>query len=349
MSRDNNKHAINNYITSSRAAQLSGYSQDYVGQLCRNSRIDCKRVSGEWQVSLTSLLAYKKRFNPDMAPVSVVNINTDCDTSHAVSTNASADISNSHQDSIIEEGQIFLSSADASKQTGYSQDYIGQLARSGAVEAKKVGRRWFIEQTSLKQHKSHNDGLLAALQANSTGAHNQSVTPTKHTIRAPIKDSGRKIPIVTYHREDGTLMPATINANNTKSRANVSQDIRQTDSINDLRLSTQSRYKNKAITPISRPINPEILSKKSIKKINSTSNKVQSMVSSILIVTSVIVITAAIFIPNVLRTTALNAAEGLGIDTQAFSGLHQSDTGVRGMLWGLTSSQSYYSKDNSSI
>ena len=32
--------------------------------------------------------------------------------------------------------------AEAAKLTGYNQDYLGQLARSGKLKAKKIGRNW---------------------------------------------------------------------------------------------------------------------------------------------------------------------------------------------------------------
>ncbi|MDP4000812.1 MAG: NYN domain-containing protein [bacterium] len=39
-------------------------------------------------------------------------------------------------------GSGFISLAEAAKLTGYNQDYLGQLARSGKLEAKKIGRNW---------------------------------------------------------------------------------------------------------------------------------------------------------------------------------------------------------------
>jgi hypothetical protein len=37
---------------------------------------------------------------------------------------------------------VFLSLHQAAKMTGYHQDYLGQMARSGKLEARKVGRNW---------------------------------------------------------------------------------------------------------------------------------------------------------------------------------------------------------------
>ncbi|HYC79608.1 MAG TPA: hypothetical protein VEC17_01120 [Candidatus Binatia bacterium] len=43
----------------------------------------------------------------------------------------------------------FLSMHQASKMTGYHQDYLGQLARSGKLEARKVGRNWFTTKYAI--------------------------------------------------------------------------------------------------------------------------------------------------------------------------------------------------------
>jgi hypothetical protein len=43
-----------------------------------------------------------------------------------------------------------LSMHQASKMTGYHQDYLGQLARSGKLEAHKVGRNWFTTKYAVE-------------------------------------------------------------------------------------------------------------------------------------------------------------------------------------------------------
>src|SRR5690349_17856492 len=41
----------------------------------------------------------------------------------------------------------------ASQETGYSQDYIGQLCRQKKVPAKLIGRSWFVDLEYLKKYK----------------------------------------------------------------------------------------------------------------------------------------------------------------------------------------------------
>src|SRR5574343_2077048 len=48
------------YISARRAAQISGYNPDYIGQLCRKEKLDCRLVGRSWFVSEESLLQHQK-------------------------------------------------------------------------------------------------------------------------------------------------------------------------------------------------------------------------------------------------------------------------------------------------
>jgi len=51
------------FITSKKAALLFGYTQDYIGQLCRGEKIDARRIGRTWYVSEKSILEHKRLFN----------------------------------------------------------------------------------------------------------------------------------------------------------------------------------------------------------------------------------------------------------------------------------------------
>ena len=57
-------------------------------------------------------------------------------------------------DEISIEGKEYISSRRASELSAYTQDYIGQLARNGFIEARRVGGLWYILSDSLKEYKS---------------------------------------------------------------------------------------------------------------------------------------------------------------------------------------------------
>lgn len=54
------------------------------------------------------------------------------------------------------DGKKYISSSRAAKISGYVNDYIGQLCRDGKLEARMVGRSWYVGLESLIQHKNSN-------------------------------------------------------------------------------------------------------------------------------------------------------------------------------------------------
>lgn len=49
--------------------------------------------------------------------------------------------------------QKYVSSKRAAELTGYAKDYIGQLCREGRVEARLVGRSWYVREAAIKDHR----------------------------------------------------------------------------------------------------------------------------------------------------------------------------------------------------
>src|SRR3989344_188494 len=49
-------------------------------------------------------------------------------------------------------GKRYISSRRAAKDNNYTQDYVGQLIRSGKVKGQKVGRAWYVESASLHDY-----------------------------------------------------------------------------------------------------------------------------------------------------------------------------------------------------
>jgi hypothetical protein len=60
---------------------------------------------------------------------------------------------NPSMDEILIEGRVFVSSKQAAKITGYAKDYVGQLCREGRVEARLVGRNWYVLEDSIREHR----------------------------------------------------------------------------------------------------------------------------------------------------------------------------------------------------
>ena len=161
-----------NLVSTTRASDLSGYSKDYIGQLCRGEKISCRRISGQWYIDLKSLENYRKREAKSGSPE-----DSDAPPYKKLSVSDSVNsmkVGNVRDDMFTYDGIEYVSTNRGADLTGYAQDYVGQLARDNEVAAKKVGRRWFISQRALLQHKKHNDAQLASVQSQAVGLRSTS-------------------------------------------------------------------------------------------------------------------------------------------------------------------------------
>ena len=48
------------YISAKRASEITGYTSDYIGQLCRGNKLECRQVGRGWFVSEFSIINHKK-------------------------------------------------------------------------------------------------------------------------------------------------------------------------------------------------------------------------------------------------------------------------------------------------
>ncbi len=178
-----------NYISSKRAADLCGYTQDYVGQLARSGQVEARRVSGLWYISLDSLNAHKEKAE-----------------SYIPQPPASAAHRSGHENdiSVSFDGRTFVTAARAAKVTGYAPDYIGQLAREGKILSRQVGNRWYVDQEGLLAHKNEKDSLLAKVQVQAVGLEkNNALAPE------PVREH-KEAPLLTYFSSEAVAaMPST--------------------------------------------------------------------------------------------------------------------------------------------
>ena len=176
------------YISSKRASQLSGYAQDYIGQLARSAQIDAQRVGGLWYVSMESLEAYKANAEA-YKPEPPIRKTTVADPEALISF----------------DGKDYISAARAAKLTGYHQDYVGQLARAGTLLSRQVGNRWYVEREGILAHKKEKDSLLAAVQSESVGL--ARTNTDKGAVQATLAPEVKIEPLMTYSNEEEDLMP----------------------------------------------------------------------------------------------------------------------------------------------
>ncbi len=198
------------YISSKRASGLSGYAQDYIGQLARKGLIAAQRVGGLWFVSMASLTEYKS--------------NADTYVPQPPEKKEVQD-----PDSLVSfDGRDHVSASRAAKITGYHPDYVGQLARSGAIISRQVGNRWYVDREAIVTHKQQKDKLLGAVQAQSVGIAKGGVSGGEDAIHTLYNGPG---PFLTYTRDDRDLLPVL---SKTKPILKVSEDQTYLDSSEDV-------------------------------------------------------------------------------------------------------------------
>ncbi len=174
------------YVSSKRASELSGYAQDYIGQLARGGYIDAKRVGGLWHVSIASLNEYEKN--------AVIN-----------RSRPQERIQPDEPDSLISfDGKDYVSAARAAELTGYHQDYVGQLARGGTIIGRQVGNRWYVDREAILAHKTEKDRLLGAVQAQSVGIVRNTSRPQPESEVRDLFDADEYL---TYTKDTNDLIP----------------------------------------------------------------------------------------------------------------------------------------------
>lgn len=180
------------YIPTKRVAQISGYAQDYIGQLCRAGLVDSKRIGGLWYINLDSLYQYKKKAD-SYIPTAPRNVRV------------------SDKDSLVSfDGRDYLSTSRAAEITGYHKDYVGQLARDRSILSKQIGNRWYVERDAIVGHKKEKDALLAAVQTDSVGLKREQSKPAAHAKSLENHSYSGRPAITTmmnYTSDVGDLMP----------------------------------------------------------------------------------------------------------------------------------------------
>lgn len=177
------------YISSKRAADITGYKQDYIGQLARSGKVDARRVSGLWYLKRDSLEMHKSK----------------ADAYVPIPPKKSARNAQDAESVVALDGHTYVSAQRASEVTGYHQDYIGQLARSGKIQSQQVGNRWYVHLANLKAHKVEKDALLAAVQTSSVGIARKVDDAIKKETQN-LDKSDRELHF-SYLAEDRELLP----------------------------------------------------------------------------------------------------------------------------------------------
>lgn len=181
------------FVPASMAAEVSSYSRDYIGQLCRSRGLDCRRVHNAWFISHDDLMEHTLRAGK-WVPKEERNKEEEARPSRIDPIDSLP----------MPDGDEFVSTARAAQLTGYTQDYVSQLARAGKVASQNTTGAWFVSRKELEEHKREKDAQLAQMQAASVGLAKGSVGESKEISGKRDVESS---PHFTYIDDDRPLMP----------------------------------------------------------------------------------------------------------------------------------------------
>lgn len=100
-------------------------------------------------------------------------------------------------DELTIDEKVYISSKRAAKITGYAKDYVGQLCREGRVDARLVGRNWYVLESSIMEHR------FGTTPKEEASVEKRETEPALH-ISNPVEDTW-EAPV--YHPEVPAVLP----------------------------------------------------------------------------------------------------------------------------------------------
>lgn len=96
------------------------------------------------------------------------------------------------------DGVKYIKASSIARDLGYTADYIGQLCRAEKVEAKLVGRSWYVSEVSLLDHKKTR---YRSTKAKAKAALQQAVSNQS-------EQTSKRVANIRYESEEAELMPS---------------------------------------------------------------------------------------------------------------------------------------------
>jgi hypothetical protein len=144
------------------------------------------------------------------------------------------------------DGKTYLSSKRAAKVTGYAKDYIGQLCREGRVEAKLVGRAWYVYQPSLEEHRQNDERVKKAKKGEESlpqvGFSSPFPSPAPEETAESAIESVWEAP--SYVAEEITEIPSVA------PKEELEQELHAPVSVSEMQAEWQEWFKQKEEKPI---------------------------------------------------------------------------------------------------
>lgn len=161
-------------------------------------------------------------------------------------------------------GKTYISSKRAAEITGYAKDYVGQLCREGHVDARMVGRSWYVYEPSIQAHRFGSEEKNAV-----------------HTDIIPVHKESTELKVEwkpsTYKAELPQQLPEIIDIAQ-KPSVNVLErpeyapesEIPAKDSLSDMQSAWKEWFSKKQEAEMARIESPEIIEEREDEYVAST-------------------------------------------------------------------------------
>src|SRR3989344_550422 len=150
------------YISLSEAGKLSGYSAEYLRQLCVKGELDGQKVGNAWVITQDALDSFLQKNN--VSPQEKAALRSDSfsyPTLFGLDQNKALE----NKPSIIPGRGSFITLSEASRLSGYSAEYLRQLIVKQKVLGQKIGNAWMTTPEAVSQFKQKDLGLAPTMQS----------------------------------------------------------------------------------------------------------------------------------------------------------------------------------------
>ncbi|HEU5114308.1 MAG TPA: hypothetical protein VFT82_00920, partial [Candidatus Paceibacterota bacterium] len=109
------------------------------------------------------------------------------------------------------EGKKYISSRRAAADFGYTQDYVGQLIREKKIDAKMIGRGWFVSEDSIKEYQQSfgsvpkEKSLFTAPKTEASAS--REINVKEQIVSQTPKTEPKKPELLKYENDERSLLP----------------------------------------------------------------------------------------------------------------------------------------------
>lgn len=149
-------------------------------------------------------------------------------------------------DRIEIDGAVYIPAKQAGQLVGYTKDYVGQLARAGKINAKLIGRSWYVSEDSIRKHKlSVHYTLTKPKKRGVEKTRQQPVNTTKNTdtnarYKSSVEPDKQPVPLISKLSHDAGLSRNQQANNSSMQKVRAPQKNKQTE--RDVLVHTDIRY-----------------------------------------------------------------------------------------------------------